>query len=229
MRFAILIVVAVAIVAGATASYFHYQAWRDNRFDELIVEAADRHNVDPAVVKALIKVHRDLNYAAMAPEARGLMLVPPDVAQKYLDVHERETWRYVCLNRRFRNHDPAKPELYTAEVPADHKTIERPRCKVPGCGQPLVEELIDPATNIEVACWYLGRLYGPLRVACREPVPAHILVAAYRWVPVEEVSAFDPRQFNFTNEQKAFLAAFVTAYDKYARQFEKRARQAEGE
>jgi hypothetical protein len=219
MKLALLIVVAGAIVVGAAASYFYYQAWRDNRFDDLIVESAKRHDVDPALVKALIMAQADLNYAALVPQARGMMLVPPDVAEAYLRVHGRDKWRYICVNRRFRNHDPTKPEQFTADEPG--------RCKAPGCGQPLVEELLDPATNIEVGCWYLGRLNASLRAAWHGPVPPNVLVAMYRWVPIEEAPTFDPRTFKATAEQAALLTAFTKAYDKYAPRFEKRARQAE--
>lgn len=235
MKLALLIVVAVVIVAGAAVSYFHYRAWRDNRFDELIVEAADRHNVDPALVKALMMAQTQLNYAAVEagqpPERapRGLMLVPADVAGKYLEMNDRGPWRYICVNRRFHNHDPAKPEQFTADIPKDGNTAERPRCKAPGCGQPLVEELLDPATNIEVACWYLGRLNASLGAVFRGPVPADLLVAVYRWVPVADAPTFDPRQFNLSGEQRALLGAFSKAYEKYSRQFEKRARRAERE
>ena len=223
MKLALLIVVAVAIVAGAAASYFHYQSWRDRRYDDLIVESADRHNVDPAVVKALIRAQAQLNYAAVAPqEARGLMLVPKDVADKYLEMRERGPWRYVCPNRRYRNHDPAKPELFTADERGQY-------CKVPGCGQALVEELLDPPTNIEVACWYLGRLNVLLSTICRGPVPPGLLVAVYRWVPVGEADAFDPYTFTPSDEQNALLGAFTRAYTTYAQQFEKRARRGERE
>jgi hypothetical protein len=236
MKLALLIVVAVVIVAGTAVSYFQYQAWRDNRFDEMIVESADRHNVDPALVKALMMAQAQLNYAAAegpesrAAQSRGLMLVPADVANKYLEMNDRGPWRYICVNRHFRNHDPAKPEQFTADIPKEGDTTERhPRCKAPGCGQPLVEELLDPATNIEVACWYLGRLNASLSALARGPVPPQLIVAFYRWVPVEEAPTFDPRRFNLSSEQRALLGAFDKAYKKYARQFDERARRAEPE
>jgi hypothetical protein len=222
MRLAVLIVVAMVIVAGAVVSYFQYQAWRDNRFDEMIVESADRYHIEPALVKALIMAQAQINYAAVVKrESRGLMLVPKDVADKYLEVHERGPWRYICPNRRFRNHDPAEPELFTSD--------EAGHCRAPGCGQPLVEELLDPATNIEVGCWYLGRLNAWLSALNRGPVPADLLVAVYRWVPVEDARTFDPRQLVLTDERKALLGTFARAYEKYSRQFEKRARRAEPE
>ncbi len=148
MRLALLIVLAAAVVAGAAGSYYHFQSWRESRYDDLIIEAAKDHNVDPALVKALVKARSDFNPGARGEgDSRGLMLVPPEVASAYLLAHGRESWGYICPNWRFRNHDPRKPERFTSDTPT--------QCAV--CKAPLIEELSDPATNIEVGCWYLGR------------------------------------------------------------------------
>ncbi len=218
MRLVLLIAVAVLIVAGAAGSYYHYQSWRENRYDDLIIEAAKHHDVDPALVKALIKVQTDFNFAARIEEddSRGLLLVPKRVALEYLEAHEREAWGYICMHRHFRNHDPNKPEEFTSDK---HGT-----CKARGCNQRLIDELRDPETNLEIGCWYLGKARRILRIFKPDQTAEELrklLVVAYRWGLPER-----GHKIQLTRDQRAFLHAVLNAYEKYKPNFERRARRA---
>jgi len=218
MRLAILIGVAVLILAGAGASYYHYWWWRDHRYDDMIIEAANRHHIDPALVKALVKVQTDSAFNAItesegATTARGLLLVPNRVGDSYLAWHDRDKWRHICMHRRFPNHDPNKPEQFTSDD-------EGTPCKAPGCGRPLVHELIDPATNLEVGCWFLAQARATLRETEPQLTPSEVTT----WSLVAFRYGLPERAGELTPQQKAFLAAVHAAYVKYSAAFDQRAR-----
>jgi len=219
MRLAILISVAVVILGGAAASYYHHRWWRDHRYDEMIIEAANRHHVDPALVKALVDVQSEFSFNAFIEDegtitARGLMLVPNHVADSYLAWHGRDTWRHICMHRHFPNHDPSKPEQFTSD--------EEGTCEAPGCGWPLVHELIDPETNLEVGCWFLARF----RETLREAEPDRNAGELTMWTLVAFRFGVPEKTDELTPEQKAFLANVRKAYLKYQPSFERRARRA---
>jgi hypothetical protein len=215
MRLALLIVVAVLIVAGAAGSYYHYRCWRESRYDELIIETAAKHGVDPALVKALIKVQTNFAPGAETNDgSRGLLLVPPRVAEKYREAHNRGPWGYICVHRHFRNHDPSKPEQFTSSEPGV--------CKAPGCDQPLIDELRDPETNIEVACWYLGQATRMLKDEVRPEELLPTVLIAYRWgLPKRG-------QSKPAAEHWAFAQIVLRQYATYKPSFDKRALRAAG-
>lgn len=215
MRLVLLIVVAVVIVGGAGGSYYHYRCWRETRYDEMIAEVAAKHDVDPALVKALIKVQTNFGPGARTEDgSQGLLLVRPRVAEDYRVAHNRGPWGYICVHRRFRNHDPNKPEQYTS---SDEGT-----CKAPGCGQPLINELRDPETNMEVACWFLGEAMRMLRdeVKPKDLVPTALI--AYRY-GLPERGKDSP-----SYKQLVFAEIVRREYIKYRPSFQRRARRAAG-
>ena len=219
MRLAILIGVAVVILGGAAASYYHYWSWRDHRYDDMIIEAANRHHIDPALVKALVKVQTDFAFSAITEDegtitARGLMLVPNHVADSYLAWHGRDKWGYICMHRHFPNHDPTKPEQFTSD--------EEGACEAPGCGWPLVQELIDPETNLEVGCWFLSQFRETLREAEPDRNPGELTI----WALVAFRYGVPQMTDELTPQQKGFLAAVRSTYLKYRPSFERRASQA---
>lgn len=222
MRLAILIGVAVLILGGAAASYYHYWWWRDHRYDEMIIEAANRHHIEPALVKALVKVQSNLAFNAITENegmttARGLMLVPNRVGDSYLARHGRDKWRHICVHRRFPNHDPDNAEQFTSDT-------ESALCEAPGCGRTLVHELIDPEINLEVGCWFLAQARETLKATEPQLTASELTswaLIAFRYGLPEKTTELSP-------EQRAFLATVHQAYLKYRPAFERRARRARG-
>jgi soluble lytic murein transglycosylase len=54
------------LVAGGCFSWWRYRNWRERRFDPLIIAAAQRYGVEPALVKAVVWRESGFN-----PKARG--------------------------------------------------------------------------------------------------------------------------------------------------------------
>ncbi len=66
----------------------HHKAPRREAIEAYILEAADRYNVDPMLVKAVIKVESDFNHQAVSRKgAIGLMQLMPETARD-LRVHD---------------------------------------------------------------------------------------------------------------------------------------------
>lgn len=58
--------------------------WKDDRLDRIVREAAERHNVDPALVKAVITTESGWNPQAVSRKgAVGLMQLIPQTAQRF--------------------------------------------------------------------------------------------------------------------------------------------------
>ncbi|PKN76740.1 MAG: lytic transglycosylase [Deltaproteobacteria bacterium HGW-Deltaproteobacteria-10] len=58
-----------------------------NNFDQIIMRAADKHKMDPALIKAVIKAESNFNHQAVSPVgAQGLMqLMPATASQLQVD------------------------------------------------------------------------------------------------------------------------------------------------
>ncbi len=55
---------------------------KENRFDPIIIKAANRHGVDPAIIKAIIKAESRYNPRALSKRgAKGLMQLMPGTAK----------------------------------------------------------------------------------------------------------------------------------------------------
>jgi hypothetical protein len=224
MKLVLLIVAAVAILGIAAASYIHYSQWREHRFDEMIADAANRHGLDPALVKALIRVQAELPLEANE-RRHGLMQISEQAATLYLQDNERRArqgettylpkekhaWGYICVHRRFRNHDPNKPELYTSS-----DTKRQPRCLAPGCGQPLIYEPLDPEINLEIGCWALREMQRLLRTSDPTLSPNELerrMLVAYRY-------GLPRGAFTTTAEQERFVAEVTRRQVQYHPTFE---------
>jgi len=212
MKLAVVIVVGVAVLGVAVASYVHYTWWAEHRFDQMIADAAHRHGLDPALVKALIRVQ-----AGFPPEANegrhGLMLVSERKIEAYRAAVLRRPWGYICLHRHFRNHDPNKPEQFTSNDP-------RRTCQAPGCGQPLPHEPLDFEINLDIGCWTLRTMQDLLQRADPGLSPNELerrMLVAYRYGLPEGA-------FTITTEQERFVTEVIRREIEYRPTFERLAR-----
>lgn len=54
-----------------------------NKFDQIIINAANKHKIDPALIKAVIKAESNFNHQAVSPVgAQGLMQLMPTTASQ---------------------------------------------------------------------------------------------------------------------------------------------------
>ncbi|HKP86295.1 MAG TPA: lytic transglycosylase domain-containing protein [Blastocatellia bacterium] len=145
-----LFVLALIAVAGAFVAW-HY--WT-HRYDSLIVAVAQKHGLDPLLVKAVVYEESFfIPRAQSSQKAVGLMQVTPVVAQELMEVTRSRSLR---------------------EAIADVSGSAPP-------GDPSFEEaLSDPTTSLHVGCWYLQTLLNRYR---DEPEPLAVALAAYNAGP----------------------------------------------
>ena len=66
-----------------------------NNYDQIIMRAADKHKMDPALIKAVIKAESNFNHQAVSPVgAQGLMQLMPATAS-HLQVDDAEAFEVV--------------------------------------------------------------------------------------------------------------------------------------
>lgn len=170
IRVALLIVTVILIAVGAVFSVIYYNHGREGQYDELILRYSKLEGepglepVDPAVVKSLIYVRTNFGQRLRGPnDERGLMLVPKDGAEKFMDFHgnsdyvivnpdNEKEFGFVCPNRGFPNHKNAQ-KLYLRAV----------RCPVPVCRAITMEAIFDWEANIRIGTWYLAYVTADLK------------------------------------------------------------------
>ncbi|MBF0497483.1 MAG: transglycosylase SLT domain-containing protein [Deltaproteobacteria bacterium] len=73
-------------VRGAPATTYYpaiRTSYDSNKYDDLILSAAAYHDLDPALVKAVVKAESGFNHQAVSPKgARGLMQLMPQTAME---------------------------------------------------------------------------------------------------------------------------------------------------
>ncbi|MBN1917199.1 MAG: hypothetical protein JW889_04760 [Verrucomicrobia bacterium] len=209
MKLVMLIVLGVVILAAAAASYSHYSWWYEHRHDEMIAEAANRHDLDPALVKALIDVLPRMPQTDNE-DRLGLMLVTQGVLESYRAAHGITAWGYICSHRRFPNHDLNKREQYTS-------ALERQTCQAPGCGQPLTSEPLDLETNLDIGCWALAEMRELLRASCSNLSPNELdrrMLVFYR-------DGLPRGSFTMTAEQERFASEVIRRQIEHRPTFER--------
>lgn len=71
MRLAVLISLSVLIVAFSIGSFFTYDNWRTHRYDGLLVEAAVKHGLPFALLKALADARGHFDYYTMGENGKS--------------------------------------------------------------------------------------------------------------------------------------------------------------
>jgi len=229
MRLIVLISIAVLIAVAAIGSYMHFRSWNAGRFDAIIVEAADRYDIDPALLKAVAEVQmRSVRRGKNKPDENKSRwgLIPNRVGDLYLAEHGKHEWCYVCPNRHFPNHDPNTPEQFTSTPTEFENDAPKRTCRARGCGQPLVYELDELRTNLEVVAWFLDAVRRYINqednTHDRSRPPAELrrlMVFSYRWELPTQLDRVE-----LSNEQRRYLQQVEQAYAAFQPQFDKRAK-----
>lgn len=191
-----LAVLVLATGVGLVAARWYWT----HRFDSLIATSAQQHNLDPALVKAIIYEESYFSPAAHSPQnAIGLMQVTPVVAQQWVEA------------TRSRSLSDA-----VATIPS----------KAPRQQELSFEEMFsDPAVSLHVGCWYLQSLFSRYRDGAD---PLAFSLAAYnagptnvdRWVPGTDRVRISREEFITRIDfpaTRSYVQKIIQRYDGYKR------------
>lgn len=230
MRLVVLIVIAALIAVAAIGSYMHFRSWSAGRFNAVIIEAAERHDVDPALLKAIVEVQTRAVQRGQIRIGEGDSrwgLISRRIANIYLEAHGRREWGYVCPSRRFANHDPDQPEQFTSTAEEYKNNRKKQVCRTPGCGQPLVEELQELRTNLDVVAWFLAEAKRSITTQdeaqhrSRSPRELRaLMILAYGWgLPARlDLRGLPDEQLRYVQQVEAAYAQLRPQFDAYAKQ-----------
>ncbi len=171
MRLAILISLCILIVAFSVGSLLVYENWRTGRYDKPIIEAANKHHLQPALLKAIVDARGHFNYYTKGERGEvGLMQAPQEAVTQYKTVVMKDPdydFGWVCINKAHPPHD----ETIRHTLPGT--------CNI--CRTPLIRGELYPKRNIEVGAWYLARLKTHVEKATQgkdaDVIP--LVIAAY--------------------------------------------------
>jgi len=164
-------VLALAVAAALLAAWSFWT----HRYDALIAAAAQQHNLDPALVRAIVYEESFFSPGARSSQnAVGLMQVTPVVAQQWVETtHARSLADAIAAipNQTERRAEPSFDESFT-----------------------------DPSINLHVGCWYLQSLLNRYK---NQPDPLAFALAAYnagptnvdRWAPSSERNNISRQEF----------------------------------
>ena len=208
MRLAILISVCVLIVAFSIGSFFSYENWRTHRYDGLLVEAAVKHGLPFALLKAVADARGHFNYYTMGENGEvGLLQAPQEgVAEYKTEVKKNPDYEfgYVCINKE---HRPHSREGIIQSV--------RGVCNI--CRTRLVPGLWHPKDNVDIGAWYLAKLKKEIEEGAKNKVGdvTPLLVAAYCLTERSVREATD----NYQNPDlpPRLRSSIKDVLDKYAR------------
>ena len=195
-RLGILFLLLVIATVGAFSGWYYWT----HRYDKLIIEAARKHSLDPALVKAIIYEESYFSPRAHSSQnAVGLMQVTPVVAQEWMEAAHSQT--------------PSKtisPLYYLVSRPSE------PR---------LEEALGEPAVSLHIGCWYFQSLLNRYR---DERDPVAVALAAYNAGPANvERWASNADRSNLSREDfinqiefpatRSYVQKIIERYDSYKR------------
>ena len=185
----------IVVVGGFSAWYY----WT-HRYDKLIVAAAQKHGLDPMLVKAIIYEESFFSPRAQSSQnAIGLMQVTPIVAKELMDATRSRTLAQAVSS-------------LTGGPPT-------------GRDLNFEEAFSDPVVSLNVGCWYLKTL---LNRYSDEPDPIAVALAAYnagptnveRWAPNADRSSLSREEFIARIEfpvTRNYVQKIIRRYDYYKR------------
>lgn len=198
MRKKLIILLALGLIAavGALGAWYYWT----HRYDELIVGVAEKYQLDPLLVKAIVYEESFFNPRAhSAQNAVGLMQVTPIAAQEWVEGLRAGSLREAVA------------------TVSDSKGRDRDLS--------FDEALSDPVVSMHAGCWYLRTL---LRRYADEPDPVAVALAAYnagptnveRWAPDAERSKLSREAFIARIEfpvTRNYVQKIIHRYDYYRR------------
>lgn len=198
MRKKILILLVLALTV-AIAGFAAWQYWT-HRYDKLIVAAAQKHGIDPMLVKAIIYEESFFSPRAQSSQkAVGLMQVTPIVAQELIGATRSRTLAQAIAS------------LTGGQQKERDLNFE--------------EAFSDPVVSLNVGCWYLKTLLNRYN---DEPDPIAVALAAYnagpanveRWASNADRSSLSRDEFIARIEfpvTRNYVQKIIQRYDYYKR------------
>jgi soluble lytic murein transglycosylase len=191
-----LLLLSVIVAIGGFGAWYYWT----HRYDKLIVDAAQKHGLDPMLVKAVIYEESFFSPRAQSSQkAIGLMQVTPIVAQELMDA------------TRSRSLGQAIASLTGGQSTGREQKFE--------------EAFSDPVVSLNVGCWYLKTL---LNRYSDEPDPISVALAAYNAGPANvERWASNADRSNLSREEfiaridfpvtRNYVQKIIQRYDYYKR------------
>ena len=195
-RLGILFLLLVIATVGAFSGWYYWT----HRYDKLIIEAARKHGLDPALVKAVIYEESYFSPRAHSSQnAIGLMQVTPVVAQEWMEAAHSQT---------------------------PSKTISALYYLASQQSEPSLEEALgEPAVSLHIGCWYFQLLLNRYR---DERDPVAVALAAYNAGPANvERWASNADRSNLSREDfidqiefpatRSYVQKIIERYESYKR------------
>jgi soluble lytic murein transglycosylase len=192
----ILLVLAGIVTIGGLGAWYYWT----HRYDELIAAAAQKHGLDPMLVKAIIYEESFFSPRAQSSQkAVGLMQVTPIVAQELVEATRSRTLSQAIAG-------------LTGSAPVERELN-------------FEETFSDPVVSLNVGCWYLKNLLNRYNDG-RDPIA--VALAAYnagpanveRWAPNADRSRLSREEFIARIEfpgTRSYVQKIIQRYNYYKR------------
>ncbi len=142
MKFYIYAALAVLVLILTGASIFIFNDWSKGRYKDVIIEKAERYDLPPVLIEAMISSWSGFNFANNEGGV-GLTAMPVEGLTAYQRAMMTRPYKFVCMHQ---HKPPHKKQLFE----------KREFCPV--CETGYVEEYFYPEVNIEIGAWYLAYL-----------------------------------------------------------------------